>query len=97
MTTRDPRSLAELLDSGSLAELAAEAQRRRGLADRIRALLPPGPREVPMVTYFHENQLTYPLQGDERRDVHFALSHLHSILASAKPPGHSARAPGKDG
>ena len=40
MGTKDPRSLADLLHSGNLGELAAEAQRRRGLTDRVRALLP---------------------------------------------------------
>ena len=40
VATKDPKSLADLLESGALAELAAEAQRRRGLTDRVRALLP---------------------------------------------------------
>ena len=39
--SKDPRSLAELLGSGSLGRLTAEAERRRGLTDRIRSLLPP--------------------------------------------------------
>ncbi len=41
MASKDPRSLAELLGSGSLGRLTAEAERRRGLTDRIRSLLPP--------------------------------------------------------
>ena len=56
----------------------------------ILALLPEGMRELPVVTFFHENQLTYPLQGDERRDIHFALSHVHSIKASRKSWFNSA-------
>lgn len=40
MATKDPQALADLLRAGPLGELAAEAQRRRGLTERIRALLP---------------------------------------------------------
>ncbi len=36
----------------------------------------------PTVVYFHENQLTYPLQEGERRDLHFGLTHLYSILTA---------------
>jgi len=48
----------------------------------LRPLLPPPLRDVPAVVYFHENQLTYPLQPGERRDVHFGLTHLYSVLAA---------------
>lgn len=37
---KDPKSLTDLLQCGALGELTAEAQRRRGLTQRIRALLP---------------------------------------------------------
>ena len=40
MTSKRPRTLAELLETGNLADLAAEARRREGLTERIRALLP---------------------------------------------------------
>ena len=40
MTNPRPHRLAELLRTGSLADLAAEARRREGLTERIRALLP---------------------------------------------------------
>ena len=40
MTAKRPRSLAELLKTGNLANLAAEARRREGLTERIRGLLP---------------------------------------------------------
>jgi glycosyltransferase involved in cell wall biosynthesis len=46
------------------------------------ALLPASHRDTPVVVYFHENQLTYPLQETERRDHHFAFTHFHSILAA---------------
>jgi hypothetical protein len=40
MTSKRPHSLAELLGTGTLADLATEARRREGLTERIRALLP---------------------------------------------------------
>ena len=40
MAGKDPKSLTDLLHCGALGELTAEAQRRRGLTQRIRALLP---------------------------------------------------------
>lgn len=40
MTPKGARSLAELLHSGRLGHLAAEAERRRGLTEQIRGLLP---------------------------------------------------------
>lgn len=46
------------------------------------ALLPEPLRSVPAVAYFHENQLTYPLQATERRDHHFALIHFHALLCA---------------
>ncbi len=39
MSANGPHSLAELLKSGNLADLAAEARRRESLTTRIRALL----------------------------------------------------------
>jgi glycosyltransferase involved in cell wall biosynthesis len=46
------------------------------------ALLPPELAALPRAVYFHENQLTYPLQPGERRDHHFALVHLHAGLCA---------------
>jgi len=34
------------------------------------------------VIYFHENQLTYPLPEEERRDIHLVLSQLTSVLTA---------------
>ena len=53
------------------------------LAETI-ALLPPKLRGIPAVVYFHENQLTYPLQPSEERDVHHALTHIHAIGTARK-------------
>ncbi len=55
-------------------------------ASDLRALLPAGLRDVPLVLYMHENQAAYPVSGhpkvDSRRDVHFALTNLTSVLAA---------------
>ncbi len=48
------------------------------------ALLPPELACKPAWTYFHENQLTYPLQDGEARDVHFAMTHYYSVLTSRR-------------
>jgi glycosyltransferase involved in cell wall biosynthesis len=50
----------------------------------FRALVPPAVNQLPMVLYFHENQLTYPTQPgqEDARDVHFPLSQLVSALAA---------------
>ena len=41
MPNKRPVPLSELLQTGSLADLAAEAGRRESLTERIRGLLPP--------------------------------------------------------
>ena len=43
--------------------------------------LPPG---VPVITYFHENQITYPLPRQDERDFHFGLANIYTALASRK-------------
>lgn len=48
----------------------------------LKALLPESLRAVPMVCYFHENQLTYPLSPDDRRDYQFGLTNITSCLAA---------------
>ena len=50
-----------------------------GLAD-LRALLPPG--HPPLLVYFHENQLTYPVAHGDRRDVHFGFTDITTALAA---------------
>ncbi len=37
----------------------------------LRALLPPSLRSLPIACYFHENQLTYPIPDDQRRDFQY--------------------------
>jgi len=45
----------------------------------LRDALPP---RLPVVTYFHENQITYPLPRRDERDFHFGLANIHTALAS---------------
>lgn len=39
-------------------------------------------RALPTVVYFHENQLTYPVQTPDERDLHFAFTNLTTALAA---------------
>jgi len=48
----------------------------------LRGLGPLWVREVPLLTYFHENQFAYPVQVEDERDFHFALTNLTTALAS---------------
>ena len=48
----------------------------------LRALLPPDWRRVPIVVYFHENQLSYPLPDESTRDYQFGMTNILSCLAA---------------
>ncbi len=48
----------------------------------LRGLAPQWVREVPLLTYFHENQFAYPVQAEDERDFHFALTNMTTALAS---------------
>jgi len=48
----------------------------------LRALLPRALADLPVVCYFHENQLTYPLSPDDRRDYQYAFTNMASCLAA---------------
>ncbi len=48
----------------------------------FRGLAPKWVREVPLITYFHENQFAYPVQVKDERDFHFALTNMTTALAS---------------
>lgn len=76
---------------GGALTLAREADRLAEPPDLILAsdmlnlplfLALAGPRlaEVPVVLYFHENQLTYPLQPGEKRDLHYGFINWASAL-----------------
>jgi glycosyltransferase involved in cell wall biosynthesis len=59
-------------------------------AAEFRALLPRSLRGVPLVVYFHENQLTYPVQDFDPRDHHFAWTNVHTALAADRVLWNSA-------
>ena len=48
----------------------------------FRGLAPSWVREVPLLTYFHENQFAYPTQFEDERDLHYALTNLTTALSS---------------
>jgi glycosyltransferase involved in cell wall biosynthesis len=51
-------------------------------AAELRSLLPPAARSLPLIAYFHENQLRYPVQHFDPRDHHFAWTNIHTALAA---------------
>lgn len=53
----------------------------------LRDALPPRP---PVLTYFHENQITYPLPRRDERDFHFGLANIYTALASDRVVFNSA-------
>ncbi len=72
----DPQYKAKTFDRilcSSLVDVAA-----------LRGLLPSHLRNIPVLTYFHENQFAYPVQASEARDVHFGLTNLTTALASER-------------
>ena len=48
----------------------------------FRGLAPSWVREVPLLTYFHENQFAYPTQFEDERDLNYALTNLTTALSS---------------
>lgn len=53
----------------------------------FRGLLPPSHQSVPIILYFHENQLTYPWSPADQdpqtgRDLHYAFTNFTSALAA---------------
>jgi glycosyltransferase involved in cell wall biosynthesis len=48
----------------------------------LRALLPASLRDLPILCYFHENQLTYPLSPDDWRDYQYGITNITSLLAA---------------
>lgn len=47
-------------------------------------LVPPHIQQLPKTVYFHENQLTYPVQVESERDLHFAFSNFTTAIAADK-------------
>ena len=48
----------------------------------LRGLMPEWARALPICTYFHENQFAYPVQVEDERDFHFALTNITTAIAS---------------
>ncbi len=51
---------------------------------RVLGVVPPTLRQLPVVAYFHENQLAYPSQTTDPRDVHFAFTNWTTALAATE-------------
>lgn len=56
----------------------------------FKGIAPRALRELPFVVYFHENQLSYPVQHFDARDHHFAWSQVHTALAAESVLWNSA-------
>ncbi len=78
---------------GAAIELADRARAMDGHFDLVlasdmmsvadfRALSPRILRSVPVVTYFHENQLTHPLPDESKRDYQYGFTNITTCLAS---------------
>ena len=52
-----------------------------GLAEFI-GLAPEAVQALPRIVYFHENQLTYPVEHEREYDYHFAFSNMTSALTA---------------
>lgn len=48
----------------------------------FKGLAPGWVGDIPILTYFHENQFAYPVQVEMERDFHFALTNFTTALAS---------------
>ena len=48
----------------------------------LKALLPASLARTPIVCYFHENQLTYPVPDESQRDYQYAFTNITSCLAA---------------
>ena len=48
----------------------------------LRALLPEQARHIPIVCYFHENQLSYPIPEEDQRDYQYGFTNITSCLAA---------------
>ncbi|MGD2113956.1 MAG: DUF3524 domain-containing protein [Acidobacteriota bacterium] len=59
-------------------------------AAALRGLLPPAARTLPLVLYFHENQLDYPVRVADKRDYHYGWTNIQSALAADRLLWNSA-------
>lgn len=75
-----PHFARELAGSGERADLLLCSTFLDVAA--FRGLAPSWVNDVPVLTYFHENQFEYPVQVEDERDFHFALTNVTTALAS---------------
>lgn len=47
----------------------------------FKGMLPFAHQHLPILVYFHENQFAYPVQKEDSRDIHFALTNLTTALS----------------
>jgi glycosyltransferase involved in cell wall biosynthesis len=47
-------------------------------------LAPQSVQTLPAISYFHENQLTYPVRFENERDCHFAMTNMTSAIAATQ-------------
>jgi len=59
-------------------------------AAELRGLLPPGARDLPLILYFHENQLNYPVRAEDPRDYHYGWINILSALSADRLIWNSA-------
>jgi glycosyltransferase involved in cell wall biosynthesis len=71
--------LVRALDRGPDLLVSTDMLNLPELLGLMRDALPP---RLPVITYFHENQITYPLQSGDERDFHFGLANIYTALAS---------------
>ena len=72
---------AELLDQGHRPDLLLTSD-MLNLAEYL-GLAPRRLRDIPTVVYFHENQLTYPVQHQDERDFHYVLNNITTAMAAS--------------
>lgn len=56
----------------------------------LRGLGPAWLGQIPVLTYFHENQFAYPVQIEDERDMHFAVTNMMTAVASDRLAFNSA-------
>lgn len=50
----------------------------------FKGLLPLRFQQIPIVLYFHENQITYPFQNEQKTDFHYGLINFKSALCASE-------------
>ena len=74
------RDAARALEAGARWDLLF-ASDMLNLAE-FRGLSPEAVRRLPALLYFHENQITFPVEYEQERDHHFGFSNMNSALSA---------------